>query len=142
MRASEIFPDGHVVFNEDIDPNDINQGMLGDCYFLAVLSSCAEKPRRIKDRVKISKVNDSGIYCVTLFVNGVETPVILDDYFPTRNGRPAFCTTKEGEIWAMLFEKAWAKLHGSYGRIESGLCSQAAAHMIGLPTWTVDHKQM
>jgi hypothetical protein len=35
------------IFDGGISPNDIEQGELGDCYFLAVLSSIAEKPDRI-----------------------------------------------------------------------------------------------
>jgi calpain-15 len=131
-----------VVFNEDIDPNDINQGEIGNCYFLAVLSACAENPRRIRDRVKIQQVNGAGIYCVTMYINGVETPIIVDDYFPTVYGRPAFCKTKEGEIWAMLFEKAWAKVHGSYCRTEGGQTAHASQHMIGLPAFTYSHTDL
>lgn len=70
--------------------------------------------------------NASGIYLVTLFINGKETPIILDDYFPTKYGRAAYCSSKENEIWAMLLEKAWAKVHGSYMRTEGGLPAHAA----------------
>jgi hypothetical protein len=37
-----MYPDVKV-FDESISPNDINQGALGNCYFLAVLSAMAEK---------------------------------------------------------------------------------------------------
>jgi hypothetical protein len=49
-----------------------------------------------------------------LFINGIETPVILDDWFPIKYNKPAFCSSVNGSIWAMLLEKAWAKIHGSY----------------------------
>ena len=57
-----------------------------------MLSECAEEPRRIRDRIKIQEINKAGIYLVTLYINGEETPIILDDYFPVNdNGKPAFC---------------------------------------------------
>ena len=42
-RASEIF-DSPQVFVEGIEPNDIKQGYLGDCYLLATLSAMCENP--------------------------------------------------------------------------------------------------
>lgn len=36
------------IFADGIDPNDIQQRSLGDCYFLSVLSALAEYPDRIR----------------------------------------------------------------------------------------------
>ena len=140
QRASEIYPQRLCVFNDHINPDDIHQGELGNCYFLAVLSACAEVPRRIRNRVKINEINAAGIYCVTFFVNGVETPVIVDDYLPVVYGKPAFASTADGAIWPMLFEKAWAKLHGSYQRTKGGQTAHAAQHIIGLPAHSFHHE--
>jgi len=48
-RASEIWSDFDV-FKGDIRPTDLNQGELGNCYYLAVLSASAEKGQNIKKR--------------------------------------------------------------------------------------------
>jgi len=45
-RPDDIF-NGKVYVYNDVSPNDINQGQLGDCYFLVVLSSLAETPARV-----------------------------------------------------------------------------------------------
>jgi hypothetical protein len=53
IRASEIPElndhEGQLkVFAGQVEPNDIRQGALGDCYFLSVLSVTTEKPERIR----------------------------------------------------------------------------------------------
>ena len=75
-----------------------------------------------------------------MYVNGIETPIIVDDYFPVKYGQPAFCNTNSEELWGMIMEKAWAKLHGSYSRVEGGQTAHASQHVIGLPALTFDHK--
>jgi calpain-15 len=69
------------------------------------------------------------------------TPVIVDDWFPTVYGKAAFCSSTTGELWGMLFEKAWAKLHGSYGRTSGGQTTHAAQHMTGLPAKAFKHNE-
>ena len=54
-------------------------------------------------------------------VNGRKHLVIVDDLIPCRvfasgAAKPLFAFTKQHELWAMLLEKAWAKLFGSYRR--------------------------
>lgn len=45
----ELVEDGNIyLFEGEIEPNDIKQGHLGDCYFLTSLSSLAEWPDRIR----------------------------------------------------------------------------------------------
>ena len=105
---------------ENIQPNDIHQGELGTCYYLAVLSSLAEVPLRVKSRFITQEVNSAGIFLVTLFINGVITPVIVDDYFPTKSDSPCFAYSQKDELWVMIMEKDWAKVHGSYGRTSAG----------------------
>ena len=71
---------------------------------------------------------------MTFFINGCETAVVVDDFVPIRGRSPAFGYTKESEFWAILMEKAWAKLHGTYARIEAGLPGFACMHLLGTPT--------
>ena len=40
--------DDPVMVEGTIEPADIQQGNVGDCYFLASISSIAEKPERIR----------------------------------------------------------------------------------------------
>ena len=44
-----------------------------------------------------------------------------------------------GEIWAMLIEKAWAKLHGSYCMIRKGSTLSLFPHLTGAPAIRLDH---
>ncbi len=85
-----------------------------------MLSALAERAERVENIFVTKQPNKAGIYLVKFFINGIETPVIVDDYLPTRNGKPCYANSRTGELWVILLEKAWAKLHGSYSRIESG----------------------
>ena len=76
---------------------------------------------------------DVGMFGITFFVNGKWVTVVIDDRIPcVRQGRdwiPIFAGPKahsgqrsdEKELWPMLFEKAWAKLHLSYEATAGGL---------------------
>lgn len=61
--------------------------------------------------------------------------VIIDDRLPCKksSNRPYFATcNKLNELWVPLIEKAYAKLHGCYSSLISGLYDDAIDDMTGL----------
>lgn len=135
-----------VVFADDLDPDDIVQGQVGDCYFLAALASLAsaENDHLLKDLI-IEDGMDMGIFGIKLFMNGHWVTVIVDDWFPCIQDdsgvwQPLFARSNHHsnktdetvvELWVMVFEKAWAKLHGSYQAIEGGFTDDALNYLTG-----------
>ena len=103
------------LFDEGIDPNDIKQGALADCWILSAAACLAERPKLI-DRLFITKeYNEMGIYKLRLCKNGEWVVITIDDYIPCfYNGGPMFSRSTGKEIWVLLLEKAYAKLHGHY----------------------------
>lgn len=137
-RPEEFMSGPPEIFHDGISVEDIAQGKLGDCYFLGSLAALAEKPRRIKAFFRNHVPNPWGVFCVTFFFKGVETDIILDDYFPvdpTQNV-PVFSRCNGPELWVLLLEKAYAKIHGSYAAIEGGNPGVALADLTGGPSYS------
>ena len=117
----DIIPDA-IFVNDKIEPADILQGSLGDCYLLSALAALAEQEYRIKNIFPDLTVNPNGIYMARILHNGILQEVLIDDYFPLRNGKVGFAQpSAKNEIWVMVLEKCWAKLYGSYAHIIGGL---------------------
>ena len=67
--------------------------------------------------------------------------VIVDDFIPCdpQTRLPCFAySSQQGEAWCMLIEKAWAKLHGSYERIEAGFAENVMTHLTGAPNEVIE----
>eukprot|EP00727_Mastigamoeba_balamuthi_P002509 m51a1_g12255 putative calpain family cysteine protease (841) ;mRNA; r:164287-169163 len=135
LRASEFVGEKPKLYFEGIAPDDIEQGALGDCYFLSALSVLAEKPARIKRLFRHHVSNDVGAYLVVLHPDGERKEVIVDDLFPCcpQTRKPLFSRNKGPELWVILLEKAYAKLHGSYQAIEAGSPAKALVDITGAP---------
>lgn len=139
----------------EIGPSDINQGRLEDCYFLSALSVLAEGPhgtRRVERLLTTLELNAGGVYGARFFKRGFPVEVVVDDFVPCYYAktstaaatttvaqqalmpRPVFSLSKTGELWPLILEKAYAKLHGSYQRIEAGAMSEALEDLTGAPT--------
>jgi hypothetical protein len=67
-----------------------------------VLASLVEKKKeepslateRLKEHFITDKINQAGIYMMIFYVNGLATPVVVDDFIPTKNNMPVFASTK------------------------------------------------
>eukprot|EP01043_Picozoa_sp_COSAG02_P040741 COSAG02_NODE_3319_length_6948_cov_2.445759_2_plen_771_part_00 len=143
-----------VVFADDLDPDDVVQGKIGDCYFLAALASLASaaNDHLLRDLI-IEDAIDVGIFGIKLFINGHWVTVIVDDWFPCVKDdsgvwQPLFARSNHHngntdeetvlELWVMVFEKAWAKLHGSYQAIEGGFTEDALNYLTGGRSFRLD----
>jgi len=136
-RADDIFGAGtYKVFEDKIEPADIIQGSLGDCYFLSTLAALAEKPRRIRKLFESHRPNEQGCYGVRVCNMGIWTTYVMDDYIPcsASTKKPIFTRSNGKELWVVLLEKAWAKIYGSYARIEAGLTRECLHDLTGAPT--------
>jgi len=129
LRAHEFMSEVHL-YEGGIEPLDIKQGCLGDCYFLSALAALAEFPKRIE---KMIKMLGNGKYQVTFYYMGREQNIIVDDIFPCNNGFPYFSHNNGNELWVMLLEKAYAKVAGSYSAIEGGIPFLALSDLTGMP---------
>ena len=61
---------GMEVFKKSVEPSDVRQGKLADCYFMSCLAALAEVPGRVETLFNTRKVNAAGIYSVNFYVNG------------------------------------------------------------------------
>jgi len=121
--AGELFVTGEGD-ERAIEPADIQQGDVGDCYLLAMLAAVARAhPERIAQMVR---ANGDGSFTVTLYPDGEPEQVEVDNVFWVNSyGTPAYAqygdmrTTgaRNDELWVMVIEAAWAKLHGGYDDI-------------------------
>lgn len=132
-RASDFLAPGFKIFDGKIEAIDIKQGRLGDCYFLSSLCSSSGQPQIIERLIETTKANQEGCYAIWLFIDGLWKCVVVDDGFPTHANTPIFSQNNGPELWVMLFEKAYAKVFGSYQGIESGLTGIALNSLTGAP---------
>lgn len=117
--------------------HDLQQGKLGNCWFIAATSTLATF-----DKKKFAKVvphdqhfNESyaGIFHFNFWWYGKWVDVVIDDFLPTVNNGLIFCKNRAqpNEFWAALLEKAYAKLHGCYESLDGGNIQDAFVDLTG-----------
>ncbi|CED90398.1 C2 family cysteine protease [Actinomyces succiniciruminis] len=108
---------------DGVSPEDISQGIVGDCWYIASLQAVAQAdPSVIEDAITD---NGNGTYTVRLYKDGkpVYITVTTDQVVGQAEGhegeRPFARATDPNEMWPPIMEKALAAYEGSYGAIES-----------------------
>lgn len=137
-RPTQFFTGSYDLFLE-IEPSDIKQGQLGDCWFMCALSSLAERPDLVRRLFITEQSEETGIYKVRFCKGGEWMTVVVDDYFPCfPNAGPVFSRSQGNELWVLLLEKAYAKLHGSYMLLRGGWANEGMMDLTGCPTAVYD----
>ena len=112
MLAAALFQNG-------ISYMDVDQGGVGDCYFIASLGAAAkDKPGVISN---MFTDNGDGTFTVRFFKpDGSRDYVTVDRYLPTNGGTARYAgwggghvSEVDNELWVALAEKAYAQVNES-----------------------------
>ncbi|CAB9517254.1 Calpain-3 [Seminavis robusta] len=128
----------------DIDPADITQGYVGNCWLLSGIAALAEFDGAIKRLFRKTKNLDSmpgdgpNLYTVSLYdlTTWKEVDIVIDESLcghPDRqNELLGAQITEDGELWVSYLEKAFV-VHcgGGWDDIEGGHCTHAWSMMTG-----------
>ena len=122
LRAKEFYGEDVKLFSDAIQIDDITQGKVGDCYFIATISALAEFPKLVSQLFKTKTLQENGCVEIALQIDGEWKIICLDDYFPCdkTTKTPIFASSKSKELWPLFLEKAWAKVNGGYANIIAG----------------------
>jgi len=113
-------------YRSGISSEDINQGMLGDCWWLAACGAISRSQTRMQvviptDQDLVRDPNYAGVFHFRFWRFGEWIEVVIDDKLPVIDGRLCFAhSTDYNEFWIPLLEKAYAKLNGCYRALEGG----------------------
>ncbi|KAF7688425.1 hypothetical protein HF521_013232 [Silurus meridionalis] len=139
-RPREISESPHL-FVEGISSHDLNQGDVGNCWFVAACSCLALKPDLWQKVIPNWKEQEwdpkhperyAGIFRFNFWIFGEWTEVVVDDRLPTINGKLIYCHSKSSnEFWSALLEKAYAKLSGCYESLSGGNTGDAVVDFSG-----------
>jgi hypothetical protein len=129
----ERFADRPLFADGGPSPDDVRQGSVGDCYFLAVLGSVA-KADAARVREHIVDLGD-GTYCVEFLDTATRSPAFVR--VDNQLGRFFDMTQlayadlgRQDSMWVAVMEKAYAMFRtaaGSYASVAGGWMTEAYA---------------
>ena len=145
-RASEKWPERSLWGSTGVNPSDIAQGDLGNCWLMAAISAVAEYPERIENLFLNDEANALGKYCLNLYMLGVPNTVCVDDYLPfKKNEWTGYENLFYGQVgsddalWGPLIEKALAKHVGNFWHLDTGINADGVSMMNGSPYDEIQH---
>ena len=123
------------LFSGKIEPADIGQGQLGDCWLMTALACLSEFPGAIQNIFETDEYNARGRYVVRLYCGQKRRweDVVVDDRIPVKAGgtTPIFAKPNGKELWVALLEKAFAKFVGNYNKLDGGFAIWGLQAMTG-----------
>ena len=123
---------------------DIRQGMLGDCWFLAAVGGILEQSREnlsvcLPMKTDFASPNYNGTLEFLFYDHGVPTKVVINDKLPVCRNQLIFASSKNNrnEFWPSLLEKAFAVFQGGYKNIVGGNATEGLECLADMITQSV-----
>ena len=108
---------------------------------MCALASLAERPKLVENLFITPTKNADGVYRIKFCKNGEWVEVTVDDYIPCGPFKgPLFSRAHGNELWVLLIEKAYAKLHGSYCSLRGGHANEGMMDLTGCPSTIYNFK--
>ena len=122
---------------------DLRQGQLNNQWLTNAFAALTGTPELLDILFVSSKYRSKGLYTVKLFKDGRWHYMHIDDRIPVDlSGQPIYLSgANPNEIWRMLLEKAYAKLHGCYEALASGFLDEALRDLTAGATLHLDLNQ-
>ncbi len=125
------------VFVEDsYSAEDIDQGQLGDCWFMAGCSAITLVPELLSKVIppnqQCNGKDYAGIFHFRFWLYGKWYDVVVDDRLPVKTDNTLVycrCTESPNEFWAALLEKAYAKVALCYENLDGGFTTDAVSYL-------------
>jgi hypothetical protein len=114
VEAATVWIDPGDFFEEATEMTDPVQGALGDCYFIAALSSVAwARPYVIAHRNRATGVGQQQFTDMVQFYKGTKPEMVeVTELLPMQSPANTYIyarSSESGEIWPAVYEKAYAK---------------------------------
>ena len=148
MGASFPASQGFSLFGTGgVSVHDVVQGSVGNCWFIAAAASVAEHAGRIEDMWLTQSYNDEGIYALNMYMLGVPTTIVIDDWIPHYGSTYNSIFAKvnhsgDKATWMLLLEKAFAKAMGNYAQLIAGWTHRGVDVLTGFPSDAQTHSNL
>lgn len=135
---------GSKTFVKGVNYKDVNQGHLGDCYFVAALDAVAyTHPKLIEENLKENTDGSLSLRMYHQTAKGYEADTVnMSKAIPLVNGRPTFARGADPtQLWPAYFQKAYVIQNAtnggkanSYPAIQGGFPGDAFSMLTGKPS--------
>jgi Calpain family cysteine protease len=125
----------------DVDPSDIHQGSIGNCWLLSAISSLAEFDGAVKHLFRKTKNLDEmprcgpNLYTISLWdlKTGKEADVVVDERLcaDMKGDLLSSKPSHDGELWVCYLEKAIVAHCGGWDAVVGGQCTHAWSILTG-----------
>jgi len=137
-RMSEAVPDGSLFIDGEL-PGDLDAGIdrsdgtLDVAWFAGALATVATRADLLLRLFESVDNEEHGMLSLRFFKHAAWRTVLIDTMVPcASDGTPAFCRAmSESELWPTMLLKGYAKMHGSYARLDAGDAGEALVDLTG-----------